>query len=88
MKILPLLLPCILAFCPQLARALTVRVAPDGKDGAETSLAGARDAVRRARDAGDQSEVRVIFTAGTYAITEPVIFEPRDSGVSYEATAG
>ena len=74
--------------CPHAARALTVRVAPDGKDGSETSLAGARDAVRRARDAGDKSEARVIFSAGTYAITEPVVFEPRDSGVSYETAAG
>ncbi len=88
MKILPLLIPCFLAFCPHLAQALTVRVSEDGREGAVSSLAAARDAVRAARAAGDTSEVRVIFTAGTYAITEPVIFEPRDSGVSYEAEAG
>ncbi|MEQ1851672.1 MAG: right-handed parallel beta-helix repeat-containing protein, partial [Chthoniobacteraceae bacterium] len=67
---------------------MTVRVAPEGKDGAVTSLAGARDAVRAARAAGDTSEVRVIFAAGTYAMTEPVVFEPRDSGVIYEAAPG
>jgi hypothetical protein len=63
-------------------------VAPNGADGAETTFAGARDAVRKARASGDTSEVRVIFEAGTYAIVEPVVFEPVDGGVSYEAAPG
>ncbi|MEO6739775.1 MAG: right-handed parallel beta-helix repeat-containing protein [Chthoniobacteraceae bacterium] len=91
MKSSRLLLPSILAFCIHAASALTVRVAPDGKDGgdgAQATFAGARDAVRKARDAGDKSGGKVIFSEGTYAITEPVIFEPRDSGVSYEAASG
>ncbi len=79
---------CILAIATHSAHALTVRVSPDGKDGAETSLAGARDAVRKARDAGDTSDARVLFAAGTYVIAEPVVFEPRDSSVIYEAAPG
>jgi len=91
MKILRFVIPCILAICPHTAQALTVSVAPDGHDGADGAQAtfgGARDAVQRARAAGDRSEARVIFAAGTYAITEPIVFEPGDSGVSYEAEAG
>ena len=91
MKFTRLLLPSILAFCIHAASALTVHVAPDGKDGgdgAQATFAGARDAVRKARDAGEKSEMRVIFSEGTYAITEPVVFESRDSGVSYEAAPG
>ena len=67
------------------ASALEIRVAPDGP---VNSLAAARDAVRAARNSGDISEARVTFSAGTYPITEPVVLEPRDSGVRYEAAAG
>ncbi len=91
MKIFRRILPSLLAFQLHAAHALTVRVAPDGKDGgdgAQATFAGARDAVRRAREAGDASDARVVFAAGTYAISEAVVFEPRDSRVSYEAEPG
>ena len=91
MKIFRLIPPCILAISAHPLHAFTVRVAPDGKDGgdgAQATFAGARDAVRKARVAGDRSEARVIFSAGTYAIAEPVVLEPQDSGVTYEADAG
>ena len=67
------------------AHALEVRVSPDGP---VPSLAAARDAVRAARDKGDNSPARVIVGQGTYVLTEPVVFEPRDGGVSYEAAPG
>jgi hypothetical protein len=73
------------------AMALTLHVAPDGRDGGGgtlASLAGARDAIRKAREAGDSSEARVIFADGTYSLSEATVFEPRDSGVTYEAAAG
>ncbi|MEK0448646.1 MAG: hypothetical protein RL088_914 [Verrucomicrobiota bacterium] len=67
------------------ALALEIRVSPDGP---VNSLVAARDAVRAAREKGDASAVRVIVGEGTYAITEPVVFEPRDGGVTYEAAPG
>jgi hypothetical protein len=88
MKIFRFALFCLLAIS---THALDVRVSPDGKDGgdgAQATLAGARDAVRRARATDDASEMRVIFSAGTYPITESVVFEPGDSGVTYEAAPG
>ena len=77
------LLPLVL--CTTLAHALTIEVAPGG---AVNSLAAARDAVRAARAKDDKSEMRVVVAAGTYALTEPVVFEPQDSGVTYEAAPG
>ncbi len=53
-----------------------------------TSLAVARDAVRQARAGGDQSAARVVVADGIYALTEPVVFEPQDSGLSFEAAPG
>ncbi len=91
MKISRIVLPLVFAISVYQSVALTVRVAPDGKDGGDgpqATFAGARDAIRKARAAGDKSEMRVIFSAGTYAIGEPVVLEPQDSGVSYEAEAG
>ena len=67
------------------AQALDVHVSLDGP---VSTLAGARDAVRAAREKGDTSAARVVISNGTYALTEAVVFEPRDSGVSYEAAAG
>lgn len=65
-----------------------------GSDGPLASLAGARDAVRKLKAAGllDQP-VRVFLADGIYTITEPIIFEPIDSGtnafpISYEAAPG
>lgn len=86
-------------------RAATLFVAPNGNDawsgtlpapnaaatdGPLASLAGARDAVRKLKAEGKLAEpVRVEFAAGTYPLTEPVVFGPEDSGsqatpVTYE----
>jgi hypothetical protein len=64
------------------ACALELRVSPEGT---LASLAAARDAVRAARMSGDQSDARVIIADGIYPLTEPVVFEPQDSRVTYEA---
>ena len=84
MKIcLPLLL--LAAFASVTASALEIRVAPAGPI---FSLGAARDAVRKARAAGDQSPARVLIESGVYLLPEPVIFELQDSGVTYEAAPG
>jgi hypothetical protein len=63
-------------------------------DGPVASLAGARDAVRRLKREGSLREpVRVIVAAGTYPITEAVVFTPEDGGtrecpITYEAASG
>lgn len=60
------------------ATAATVNVSPDG---AIASLQAARDAVREILDAGAPAEpIEVVFADGVYPMTEPVVFEPRDSG--------
>jgi hypothetical protein len=89
--------------------AATLYLAPDGddswsgrlerpkrdrSDGPLASLAGARDAIRRLKSAAPLAEpIRVIIAAGTYVITEPVVFTPEDSGsasapITYEAAPG
>ena len=90
-------------------RGATFYVAPDGNDrrtgrlerpsaektdGPLASIVGARDAVRRLKKQGPLTEgIRVIVAAGTYRITEPIVFEPQDGGTAaapivYEAAAG
>lgn len=55
----------------------------DGRDGPLATLRGARDAVRRRKQAGPLAEpVSVLFRGGTYAVAEPVVFEPIDSGTA------
>ena len=80
MRILPLL---ILAAAS--AHALTIDLKPDGP---VASLAAARDAARKARAAGEKGDITIRIAAGEYPLTEPVIFEPQDSGVSYQAAPG
>ncbi|MGB8167286.1 MAG: right-handed parallel beta-helix repeat-containing protein [Chthoniobacteraceae bacterium] len=82
MRRFPLLL---FLFASSVAHALKIDVAPDGKI---SSLAAARDAVRQARAAGEKGAITVRIAAGEYPLTEAVIFEPKDSGVTYEAVAG
>ena len=88
------------------AGAETIYLAPDGDDGWSGSLArpnagrsdgplaslrGARDRVRALKAGGPPTEpVRVVVADGTFALHEPVVFEPRDGGtarapVVYEA---
>ncbi|MEA3209730.1 MAG: hypothetical protein QOE70_2787 [Chthoniobacter sp.] len=67
------------------AQALTIDLRPTGT---VSSLAAARDAVRQARVSGEKGPVTVRIATGLYPLTEPVVFEPQDSGVSYEAAPG
>lgn len=55
----------------------------DRTDGPLATLAGARDAVRRLKEAGKiDGPVRVLFANGNYPIAEPVAFTPLDSGTA------
>ena len=58
-----------------------------GTDGPLASLRGARDAVRalRRQGGGSPQPMHVVFADGVYPVTEPVVFTPEDSGVTYEA---
>ncbi len=65
----------------------------DRKDGPVATLAGARDAVRRARAQGHAGPVRVVVADGAYALAEPLVLGPEDGGtaqapVRYEAAPG
>jgi hypothetical protein len=94
---------------PAACLAVNLYVAPDGNDGwsgrlerpnAEktdgplASLAGARDAVRKLKAQAALSEpVQVRIADGVYRLSEPVVFEPADSGaeacpIIYEAAPG
>ena len=67
------------------AHALTIDVQPRGSI---STLAAARDAARLARAGGEKGTITVSIAAGEYPFTEAVIFEPQDSGVTYEAAPG
>jgi hypothetical protein len=64
---------------------------PERTDGPVATLAGARDAVRRYKaEASVAAPIRVLIAAGTYALTEPIVFTAEDSGtedcpITYEA---
>ncbi len=63
------------------------------EDGPLASLAGARDAVRRLKAGGLPEPVTVLIADGTYTLSEPVVFEPADSGnencpITYRAAPG
>ncbi|MCK4324724.1 MAG: right-handed parallel beta-helix repeat-containing protein [Armatimonadetes bacterium] len=104
-----LLLSTALMASSHAAWGLTLWVAPDGNnawsgrpvrpiaartDGPLASLSGARDAVRRLKVQGPLTEpVRILVADGTYTLTEPLVFEPEDSGtekcpIVYEAAPG
>ena len=88
----------LLGLLPGGLPAATLHVAPDGNDawsgkperpnaagtdGPLATLAGARDAVRRLKAQGPLKEaVHVSVAAGTYPLTETLVFEPQDSGTS------
>ncbi len=70
-------------------------VAGDGSDdnpGTEArpfaSLRRARDAARTLREKGPVERVRVLVRGGRYQLTEPIVFEPADSGTTYAAWPG
>ena len=100
---------CLLAGLASAAWSTTLYVSPtgrdswsgststalaDGTDGPLATLRGARDAVRRLRRAAPLTEpVNVLLRGGVYAVSEPVVFEPVDSGtvacpVTYKAFPG
>lgn len=63
--------------------------AKDRRDGPLATPIGARDAIRRMRArSGVQSTARVLVRGGTYRMTAPLVLEPQDSDVSYEAYPG
>ncbi len=67
--------------------------AEDGLDGPFASVARARDAVREDRHTGRHVPATVYLRAGTYTLTDPIVFTPEDSGtvgapISYEAYPG
>jgi hypothetical protein len=91
------------------ANALTLYVSPSGNDswsgriaapnrehtdGPLASLAGARDAIRSVKTAqAGPSAIHVVVENGVYAMTAPLVLEPRDSGaptapIVYEAAKG
>jgi len=83
------------------ACAVTLYVAPDGKDAGAgdrkqplATLQGARDRVRQMRARGvANAPVKVVFADGEYALAEPVAFGAEDSGtaeapVTYAAADG
>ena len=91
------------------AQAITFHVSPQGNDawsgrhekpnldrtdGPLASLAGARESIRKLKAQGPLAEpVNVVVADGTYTVTEPVVFEPGDSGtkdcpITYAAAAG
>ena len=98
------------AFLVETASGLTLHVSPSGKDcfsgalatpasdgtdGPLASMAGARNAIRKLRDAagGLKQPVTVEFADGVYPIGETIVFEPRDSGteacpITYAAAPG
>lgn len=64
-----------------LAEPIVIHVAPDNPSGAPRSLAEARDLLRTMKAEGKLTgPVEVRFAAGEYALTEPVVFTPEDSG--------
>ena len=90
------LITIVLALAGQVAAAADLYVSPEGNDawtgtlaksnqartdGPLASLIGARDAIRKLKAAGAlQQPIRVRIQSGRYAVREPLVFEPRDSG--------
>lgn len=66
----------------------------EGTDGPLASVSGARDALRRIKDTGGlPGPVSVQLREGVYRISEPIVFDPRDTGfpaapITYEAFPG
>jgi hypothetical protein len=63
-------------------QALTIELKPGT---AIPNLTAARDAVRKARADGAKESITVRVADGTYTLAEACVFEPQDSGVTYEA---
>jgi hypothetical protein len=65
--------------------AATIDLRPDSPI---ASIEQARDAARKLREAVESGTISVRIADGTYALTKPVDFEPRDSGMTFEAAPG
>ncbi len=67
---------------------------PAGTDGPLASLTGARDAIRKMKQAGPLTEpIQVVVAEGRYPITAPLTLSPADSGsaqapITYKAAPG
>jgi len=104
--LLGLVLSVLLTEC---AQAATLYISPQGNDawsgrlakankertdGPKTSLAGARDEIRKLKAQGPLKEpVQVIVATGTYTLAEPFVLTPQDSGtkdcpITYQAADG
>lgn len=79
-----LILVCLLSVVPAI-HAATIEIKLDSS---VASLALARGGARKLREAGERGAITVRIADGVYQLSEPVVFEPRDSGVTYEAVAG
>lgn len=85
-----LLLPGLAVCAVSPAAEVVVRISPQSPI---TSLAAARDEVRRLKQEQPDTHIRVQFATGTYRMAEPVVFLPEDSGtettpICYEAAPG
>ena len=91
----------VLTLTLSLRAATTVYVSPHGSDawsgqlaqpndqktdGPVATLARARDVVRERR--APQDSPRVVVADGRYAMTEPFVLTPQDSGIAFEAAPG
>jgi parallel beta-helix repeat protein len=79
---------CLAAVLLMLVSAAAIAAEPEkvievSAEGSIKTLAAARDAAR-----GMKRPVRIEIAGGTYVLTEPVIFDERDSGITVEAKAG
>ena len=93
----PLALVCLAATCvPKAvsAETVTLKVSPSGPI---KTLVQARDQIRKIRAPGGSApgkkSFRVIIGGGNYFLSEPLVFEPQDSGTAaapiiYEAESG
>jgi hypothetical protein len=75
--------------CLHLAASCVLAASIDLKsDSPIANFVQARDEARKLREGGDAEPVVVRVADGVYPLTDPIVFEPRDSGVTYEAAPG
>jgi hypothetical protein len=96
LRLAPIVLVSLAGYAA-MAAPVTLYVAPDGNDGWTGRLAtanadrtdgplatpaGARDAVRRLKAAGETGPVTVYLRGGTYELAAPLVLEQQDSGTA------
>jgi len=77
--------PVLLLAAVSTVHALTIDLKPGT---GIPSLNVARDAARKARAGGEGGTITVRVAEGVYPLAEPLVFEPQDSNVTYEAAPG